>query len=116
MKNSATETSMTEQVFLHHLGAFAEGIDELMKDYDERSVIITPTGTYSGVNEIYSFFESFLATATSEFWAAFQITTQVVEGDVAYLTWDSSPFVTMATDTLVIRNSRIAIQTFTLLQ
>lgn len=116
MSNSAAASktiSITEQVFHHHLGAFAQGIDELMKDYTDNSVIITPTATHTGLGQIRAFFEAFLASATPEFWAAFQVTGQTVKDEVAYLTWSAAPFIPMATDTLVIRNARIAIQTFT---
>ena len=116
MSNSAVATntvSITEQVFHHHLGAFAEGIDSLMDDYTDNSIIITPTGNYVGLGEIRAFFEAFLASATPEFWSAFKVTGQFVQDDVAYLTWSAVPFVPMATDTLVVRNARIVIQTFT---
>lgn len=113
---SPKTTSVTEQVFHHHLGAFAQGIDELMKDYTNTSIIITPTGNHTGLSEIQAFFDGFLASATPEFWSAFQVTGQVVHEDVAYLTWSAAPYVQMATDTLVIRNARISIQTFTPLQ
>lgn len=106
-------TPVTEQVFHHHLGAFAQGVGELMKDYTDSSIIITPTGNHVGLAEIQAFFEAFLASATPEFWSAFQVHGQVVHDDVAYLTWSAAPFVPMATDTLVIRNARIATQTFT---
>lgn len=104
---------VTRKVFEHHLGAFAEGIDALMADYAGDSVIITPTGTYEGETEIRAFFEKFLEDATPEFWAAFKLGTQGVVGDIAYLTWSADPFIPMATDTLLIRNDRILVQTFT---
>jgi hypothetical protein len=44
---SAQNDSATQQVFDHHLGAFAQGLDELLKDYDDGSTIITPDKTYS---------------------------------------------------------------------
>lgn len=105
--------STTQQIFEHHLGAFAEGIDALMADYADESVIVTPTGNHVGKAQIRAFFEEFLATATPEFWAAFKVGTQYVKDDIAYLTWSAEPFVPMATDTLLVRNSRIWIQTFT---
>jgi hypothetical protein len=32
---------------------------------------------------------------------------------VAYLVWEARPFITMATDTLLVRDGRIHVQTFT---
>ncbi|WP_267884222.1 hypothetical protein [Paracidovorax citrulli] len=34
-------------------------------------------------------------------------------GEVAYLVWEAKPFVPMATDTLYVRDGKIAVQTFT---
>jgi hypothetical protein len=97
----------------HHLGAFAKGVDEILVDYTDRSVLVTPDKTYRGAGEIRGFFESFMDSATKEFWDAFVLGVQKVEGDVAYITWWSKPAVTLATDTLVVRDGKIAVQTFT---
>jgi len=35
-----------------------------------------------------------------------------VQGDVAYITWSAGPALPMGTDTFVVRQSRIASQTF----
>lgn len=111
--NVEIDESVTQKVFNHHLGAFAEGIDALMADYADDSVIATPTGNHVGKAEIRAFFQKFLNDATPEFWAAFKVGTQYVKEDIAYLTWSAEPFVPMATDTLLVRNDRIWIQTFT---
>ena len=103
----------TTQVFDHHLGAFAKGLDELMKDYDGRSVIVTPDKSYRGLDEIRGFFGGFLDGATPAFWEAFKVTSKSTEGDIAYLAWEAKPFVPMATDTLYVKDGKIAVQTFT---
>ena len=103
----------TLQVFDHHLGAFALGLDELLKDYDDASTIITPDETYRGRMEIRAFFKAFLDGADPGFWPAFRITSKSTSGDVAYLAREAKPWVTLATDTLVVRNGKIAVQTFT---
>ncbi|KAA1173269.1 nuclear transport factor 2 family protein [Marinobacter salinexigens] len=107
------DESATHKVFEHHLEAFAEGIDALMADYADDSVITTPTGNHVGKAEIRAFFEKFLEEATPEFWAAFKVGVQYVKDDIAYLTWSAEPFMPLATDTLLVRNNRIWIQTFT---
>lgn len=109
-----TTYSGAEEVLARHLGAFAQGLDAILADYDEQSVLITPERAYRGLAEIGGFFQVFLDSATPEFWAAFKLQSQVVEGDVAYITWSAGPFVALATDTLVVRGGgRIAVQTFT---
>ena len=105
----------TAQVFDHHLGAFAKGLDELLRDYDDDSVIVTPAKAYRGTGEIRAFFAAFLESAKPAFWEAFNVTSKSIEGDVAYLVWEAKPFVPMATDTLYVKDGKIAVQTFTAL-
>jgi len=102
-----------EAVLDHHLGAFAHGVDEIMSDYTDESVIITQTQAFKGRAEIRAFFENFIKTAPEGFWGAFKISTKSAYGDVAYLVWSATPWVTQATDTLVIRDKKIMTQTFT---
>lgn len=108
-----TTHSSAAEILAHHLGAFAQGLDAILADYDEGSVLITPERAYRGLVEIGGFFQAFLDGATPQFWAAFQLQAQVVEGDVAYITWSAEPSVALATDTLLVRGGRIAVQTFT---
>jgi len=104
---------LTQKIFEHHLGAFAQGIDALMEDYVDDSIILTPSGNHTGKTEIRAFFEKFLDEATPEFWAAFKIENQYVKDDIAYLVWSADPFISMATDTILVREDCIWIQTFT---
>jgi hypothetical protein len=110
---SAQVDAITQQVFDHHLGAFAQGLDELLKDYDDASTIITPEKTWRGRAEIRAFFKGFLDNAAPGFWPAFRITSKSTAGEVAYLVWEAKPWITLATDTLVIKDGKIIVQTFT---
>jgi len=103
----------TQRVFAHHLGSFSEGIDSIVSDYTEQSVLLTPDATYRGLEQIRDFFDGFLKSASQEFWDAFKIGTQGIEGEIAYMTWSAEPFVPLATDTLLVRNGKILVQTFT---
>lgn len=109
--SAATQTTKT--VLDHHLGAFAKGLDEIMKDYSVSSVILTHDKQYRGATEIRGFFDSFLKSVKPGFWEAFKVNARAIEGEVAYLVWEAKPFVNQATDTLVIRKGKIAVQTFT---
>jgi hypothetical protein len=111
--STTLQADATTQVFDHHLGAFAQGLDELMKDYGEQSVIATPEKSYRGASEIRGFFKAFLDGAKPEFWEAFKVTSKSTEGEIAYLVWEAKPFVQMATDTLYVKDGKIAVQTFT---
>jgi len=103
----------TRQVLDHHLGAFAHGVEEILKDYDDSSAVITPDRTFRGRDEISGFFKAFVDGADPAFWPAFKITSMSTIGNVAYLAWEAKPWVTLATDTLYVREGKIAVQTFT---
>ncbi|WP_326534606.1 nuclear transport factor 2 family protein [Pseudorhodoferax sp.] len=103
----------TQRTLDHHLGAFAQGLDALLRDYDDTSVLVTPDRTYAGTAEIRAFFQAFIEGADPKFWQAFRIIRNSVHGEVAYLVWEARPWVTLATDTLHVQGGRIAVQTFT---
>ncbi len=44
--------------------------------------------------------------------ASFQITKQEVIGEIAYIAWKAEPAVPLGTDTFVVRDGKIAYQTF----
>ncbi len=114
MSNSSEQAeAATQQVLNHHLGAFAHGIEEIIKDYDDRSALVTRDRTFRGRKEITGFFKAFLDGADPAFWPAFQITSMSTVHNVAYLAWEAKPWVTLATDTLVVKDGKIAVQTFT---
>lgn len=103
----------TQEVFAHHLQAFSQGLDALVSDYTEHSSIVLQSGTITGLSGIRQFFETLLKDMRPEFWEAFKIQRQEVCADVAYLVWEAKPFVAMATDTLLVRDGKILVQTFT---
>lgn len=113
MSNVTAPNRTTNDVFEHHLASFGEGLDSILSDYEEASVLLTPDATYRGLQEIRAFFDAFLKTATPEFWNAFKIGARSVDGEIAYLTWSSRPTVPLATDTLLIKSGKIKVQTFT---
>jgi hypothetical protein len=114
MSNSSEQAeAATQQVLDHHLGAFAHGVEEILKDYDDRSAVITPEKTFRGCEEIAGFFKAFIDGADPAFWPAFKITSMSTVGNVAYIAWEAKPWVTLATDTFLVKDGKIAVQTFT---
>jgi hypothetical protein len=103
----------TKNVLNHHLSAFALGLDEVLRDYDENSVLVTPDKTYTGLAEIRGFFKAFIDGAAPEFWSAFKILNMTVTGEVAYIAWQAKPWVALATDTFHVKDEKISVQTFT---
>lgn len=104
-----------QEVFDHHLQAFSQGLDALVADYSEHSSIFLKDQTITGLAGIRDFFDTFLKGIQPGFWDAFRIVRQDVSGDTAYLVWEAAPFIKLATDTLLIRNGKIHVQTFTAL-
>jgi len=105
----------TETTLNHHLNAFSEGIDSIMSDYTESSVLFTPDGPLVGTDPIRAFFDGFLRNSPPELFRAFTLVRQDIQADVAYIMWKAEPFIPLATDTFVVRDGKIAVQTFAVL-
>jgi ketosteroid isomerase-like protein len=107
--------STTEAVVGHHLDCFyALDLQGVVADYAPDAVMIVPTGVLRGVPEIMPFFRNFLAEF-AQAGATFDMRQQVIEGDVAYIRWVAqTPDTTyeLGTDTFVVRNGKIAAQTY----
>jgi hypothetical protein len=106
---SSTET---QAVVEHHLGAAAEGIDALMSDYTDQSVIITPDATFTGTAEITGFFEAFVAGLPEGFIDSFTVTKSVYVDEIGYVVWEAKPWFVMGTDTFIVSDNKIMVQTF----
>ena len=109
--NEATQ-SATQSVLEHHLQALRKGVDAVMEDYSDDSVVITPDSTFYGLSEIEVFFTAFFQALPDGIWDSFVMRRQEVAGDVAFILWEANPWFPMATDTFVIREGKIACQTF----
>lgn len=105
-------THPTEAVLNKHLEAAATSVDAVMADYADESVLITPTATYKGRTEIRAFFTELLEGATKGFLGAFRMKRQEINGELAYILWEAKPWFQFATDTLLIRDGKIVLQTF----
>jgi hypothetical protein len=103
----------TKKILDHHLGAFSQGLEELLRDYSETSVLITPDKTYTGLTDIRGFFKAFIEGVEPKFWEAFKILNMTVTDEVAYIAWEAKPWFSLATDTLLVRDEKITVQTFT---
>ena len=102
----------TEGVMQNHLRAARDGVDAVMEDYADESVLVTPGATYRGRGEIRQFFNEFFKELPAGFFDAFKLNRQEVVGEHGYILWESRPWVTLATDTFVVRNGKIRFQTY----
>jgi ketosteroid isomerase-like protein len=105
-------TRTPEEVFQHHVEALGAGdLDEIVADYADDAVLITPTGTLRGKESIRAAFTQLLADIPN---AAWTLKTQIYEGDVLFLEWAAdagATFVEDGIDTFIFGDSLIRLQT-----
>lgn len=105
----------TAATLAHHLQAILEtDVDAIMRDYTEASVLVTPNGQLAGLTAIRSFFTQFFESSPPELLKAIALTRQEITGEIAYIIWKAEPFIPFASDTFLIRDDTIVVQTGTL--
>ena len=109
------DEATTLAVFQHHSKALGENnLDDLMADYTEESIVITPEGSYSGLVEIRKAFVE-IVKAFPTIGSKFNVIKTAVKNDMFYVFWSAkTPVVeyTFATDTFIIQGGKILRQTF----
>ena len=105
----------TRDVLDHHLQCFGAGdLEGTIADYAADAALLTPDGALRGVPAIREFF----ARAYAEFGQPGTTMTMrqlIVEGDCAFVCWEAETRdhrYEGASDTFVIRDGRIVVQTF----
>ena len=105
----------TATTLTHHLEAILQtDLDAIMGDYTEASVLVTPNRQLEGLAAIRGFFSQFIASSPPELLKAITLTHQEVTGEIAYIIWKAEPFIPFASDTFLIRDDTIVVQTGTL--
>jgi ketosteroid isomerase-like protein len=101
-----------EEVFAHHAEALGAGdLDEIVADYADDAVFITPGGVLRGKDGIRAGFTQLLADVPN---AAWQVPTQIYEGDVLFIEWKADAEKTRVEDgidTFIFRDGQIRLQT-----
>ena len=105
-------TRTPEEVFQHHAEALGAGdLDQIVADYADDAVLITPAGVQRGKDGIRAAFTQLLADVPD---AAWDLKTQIYEGDVLFLEWAAhaaAAFIEDGIDTVVFRDGLIRVQT-----
>jgi ketosteroid isomerase-like protein len=105
-------TRTPKEVFQHHAQALGAGdLDEIVADYSDDAVFISPAGIKRGKAGIREAFTQLLADVPNADWA---LPTQIFEGDVLFLEWtatSASTKVEDGIDTFVFRDGEIRVQT-----
>jgi len=101
-----------QEVFAHHAQALGAGdLDEIVADYADDAVFISPSGVLRGKDGIRQAFTKLLADVPNASW---DLPTQIYEGDVLFLEWTADAGATRADDgidTFVFRDGLIRVQT-----
>ena len=101
-----------QEVFQHHATALGAGdLDEIVADYADDAVFITPAGILRGKDGIRAAFTQLLAGVAN---AAWTLKTTIYEGDVLFLEWVADAGATYAEDgidTFIFRDGLIRLQT-----
>jgi hypothetical protein len=101
-----------QEVFAHHGKALAAGdLNEIVVDYADDSVLITPAGVSRGRDEIRQAFAKLLDDLPN---AAWDLKTQLFARDVLFLEWAADSAINRVddgVDTFVFRDGSIWAQT-----
>lgn len=105
-------TRTPQEIFQHHGGALIAGdIDEIVADYTDDAVFITPAGVLRGKDGVREAFTRLLEDLPNAKW---EIPTQIFEGDVLFIEWNAVSEATQAMDgidTFVFSEDGIRVQT-----
>jgi hypothetical protein len=105
-------TRTPEEIFQHHAQALGAGdLDEIVADYADDAVLITPAGVKRGQDGIREAFIQLLADVPD---AAWDLKTLIFENDVLFLEWAADAGATRVDDgidTFVFRDGLIRVQT-----
>lgn len=101
-----------QEVFQHHAEALGAGdLDGIVGDYTDDAVFITPAGVKRGKAGVREGFTQLLADVPN---AAWELKTQIYEGDVLFLEWAATSAATRVEDgidTFIFRDGMIRLQT-----
>ena len=105
-------TRTPQEVFQHHAQALGAGdLDEIVADYADDAVFITPAGVQRGKDGVRAAFTQLLADVPN---AAWNLKTETYEGDVLFLEWAADSAQTRVEDgidTFVFSDGLIRVQT-----
>jgi ketosteroid isomerase-like protein len=98
----------TESVIKHHLKALADGdLEETMKDYADSCVFIGGNGVIDGKDGIREVFRG--ALANGPFVVALE--KEHYHEDVGFITWSVPGVIALGTDTFIVEDGLIVLQT-----
>ena len=111
----ATTSVGPGNIVKNHLRSFQENnLEALMSDYTSKSVLITQVATYTGREEINAFFADLMLHFPKQL-SSLKLDNLVVNEELVYIVWHAktpSLEVPLGSDTFMIKDGKIAQQTF----
>jgi ketosteroid isomerase-like protein len=115
LEQTNNATAVTHDVLAHHLECLGKlDLAGTMADYSDDATLFTPDGLIRGAAALRRFFaalfEEFAKPGMSS-----ELLRQEVSGNIAYIVWTAETAdnrFEVASDTFIIQNGKIAIQTF----
>jgi uncharacterized protein (TIGR02246 family) len=105
-------TRSPQEVFDHHAQALgAEDLEEIVADYSDDAIFITPAGVQRGKDGIRQAFTKLLSEVPQATW---DLKTTIYEDDILFLEWGAEGGgnrIQDAVDTFVFRDGLIRVQT-----
>jgi ureidoacrylate peracid hydrolase len=109
---ASADVRTAPEVYEHHTHAMINGdLDEIVSDYAEDAVFITPTGVLRGREGVRKGFTRIFRELPDPQW---HVHTRVLDGDMLFLEWTAQSDGARAEDgveTLLVRDGAIALQT-----
>jgi len=113
MSTMASVEQQTEATLGHHLQSLiAKDLEATLSDYTENSILFTPNGVVTGLDQLRGFFTQFIQGLTPEFMSNFKMHQQDIRGEFAYYTWSSGTATPFGMDSFQIRDGKIIVQMF----
>ena len=107
------DETQTEAIFRHHLDSIlTKDVDAVLEGFAEDAVVFTPDGPIRGHEKIREDSIEFSKLVTTEFLDSFKVGRLDFSGDIVFFTWSAGTRFPLATETFVIRDGKIVVQTF----
>lgn len=109
------DADVTAAVVNHHFTGFGmRDVDVIMEDYTEESILVTPDGSFIGLEEIETYYKNLLPNFPIDD-TTLDIDILTVQEEIGYVVWHAETSdidVPLGTDTFVVQDGMIMRQTF----
>lgn len=107
------QTNSISKLLDHHIAALLGGsVEEILEDYHQGSLVYTPDGPVQGLEDLRSMFAEFLSALPAAVLQQLQVLRKDIHGETAYILWRAGEQIPLGTDTYVIRNGKIDVQSY----